>query len=98
MALQALLLSRDPEVQRTVRRVFDAAAIDLDLANHADQAKLALTRRKYDAFLVDCDDMPQGPSVLKELREGKSNRSCIAFAVVNGRTSVHQAFEMGANF
>jgi CheY-like chemotaxis protein len=98
MALQALLLSRDPEVQRTIRRVLDAANIELDLSQNPDQARLALTRRKYDAFLVDCDDLQAGPTVLREMRQGKSNRSCIAFAIVNGRTTVQQAFEIGANF
>src|SRR5436305_13917925 len=98
MALQALLLSNDPEVHRTVRRVLDAANIDLDLSNNADQAHHILLRRKYDALLVDCDDMPHGPLVLRELRLGKSNKSCIAFAVVNGKTNIQQAFEMGANF
>jgi DNA-binding response OmpR family regulator len=98
MALQALLLSRDPEVHRTIRRVLDTANIDLDLSNNADQARHILLRRKYDALLVDCDDMPNGPLVLRELRQGKSNKSCIAFALVNGKTSIQQAFEMGANF
>lgn len=98
MALQALLLSRDPEVHRTIRRVLDAANIDLDLSNNTDQARHILLRRKYDAILVDCDDMPNGPLVLRELRQGKSNKSCIAFALVSGKTSIQQAFEMGANF
>src|SRR6266700_1198376 len=97
MALQALLLSRDPEVHRTIRRVLDAANIDLDLCNSSDQARHILTRRKYDAVLVDCDDIQDGSIVLRELRQGKSNKSCIAFALVNGRTNVQQAFEMGAN-
>ncbi len=98
MALQALLLSRDPEVHRTIRRVLDAANIDLDLCNNADQARHILIRRKYDAVMVDCDDIPDGGLVLRELRKGKSNKSCIAFALVNGKTNVQQAFEMGANF
>ena len=98
MALQALLLSRDPEVHRTLRRVFDTANIDVELCNNAEQARQFLIRRKFDAFLVDCDDLQNGPAVLRELRQGKSNKSCIAFALVNGRTSVQQAFEMGANF
>src|SRR5215470_1041840 len=98
MALQALLLSRDPEVHRTIRRVLDAANIDLDLSNNPDQARHILTRRKYDAILVDCDDLTNGPVVLRELRRGKSNKSCIAFALVNGKTTIQQAFEMGANF
>src|SRR5215475_15582320 len=98
MALQALLLSRDPEVHRTIRRVLDTANIDLDLSNNTEQARHILLRRKYDALLVDCDDMPNGPMILRELRQGKSNKSCIAFAIVNGKTSIQQAFEMGANF
>ena len=76
----------------------DAANIDMDLSNNADQARHILLRRKYDALLVDCDDMPHGPLVLRELRQGKSNKSCIAFALVNGKTNIQQAFEMGANF
>jgi CheY-like chemotaxis protein len=98
MALLALLLSCDLEVHRTIRRVLDAANIDLDLSNNTDQARHILLRRKYDALLVDCDDMPNGLLVLRELRQGKSNKSCIAFALVNGKTTIQQAFEMGANF
>lgn len=59
---------------------------------------MALTRRKYDALLVDCDDTDKGPAILRELRQGKSNKNCIAFALVHGQTTVQQAFEMGANF
>jgi len=98
MALQALLLSRDPEVHSTIRSVLDASNIELDLCNNCDQALNVLNRRKYDAVLVDCDDMQNGPMVLRELRKGKSNKSCIAFALVNGATSIQQAFDMGANF
>jgi CheY-like chemotaxis protein len=98
MALQALLLSRDPEVHRTLRRVLDAANIELEVCNNTDQARMALGRRKYDAVLVDCDDTEKGSEILQELRQGKSNKSCIAFALVHGKTSVQQAFEIGANF
>ncbi len=96
MALQALLLSRDPEVHRTIRRVLDAANIDLDLSDNTDQARHILLRRKYDALLVDCDDMPNGALVLRELRRGKSNKSCIAFALVSG-ILVDQGAELPLN-
>jgi len=98
MALQALLLSRDPEVQRTIRRVLESANIDLDLSQNLEQTRMALSRRKYDTFFVDCEDLQIAATVLKELRQGKSNRNCIAFALVNSRTTIQQAFEMGANF
>lgn len=98
MALQALLLSRDPEVHRTIRRVLDSANIDLEVCNHPEHARNALGRRKFDALLVDCDDTDKGSDILQELRQGKSNKSCIAFALVNGKTTVQQAFQIGANF
>lgn len=98
MALQALLLSRDPEVHRTLRRVLETANIETEQFHRAEQARAALAHNKYDAFLVDCDDTEDGPAVLHELRQGKSNKSCIAFAIVHGKTTVQKAFEMGANF
>src|SRR5215469_16922619 len=98
MALEALLLSRDPEVQKTMHRVLNEANIDVQVCSSAEDAMQILNRHKYDTFVVDCDDVPAAPMVLQQLRKGKSNKSCIAFALVNGRTTVRQAFEMGANF
>src|SRR5579871_44715 len=98
MALQALLLSRDPDVHKTIRKVLDSINIDLQISTTSEDARSILRRRKYDAFLVDCDDIQDAPIILRELRKGKSNKSCIAFAVINGQTTVQQAFEMGANF
>jgi len=98
MALQALLLTRDQEVNRTLRRVLETNKIEVSVCADPQQARLAISRQKYDAVVVDCDDIKEGPAVLKELRQGKSNKSCITFAVVHGRTTVQQAFELGANF
>jgi len=98
MALEALVLSRDPQVLTTLNRVLDDANIDIQICSSADDAIQILNRHKFDTFVVDCDDVPDAPDVLQALRKGTSNKSCIAFALVNGRTSVRQAFEMGANF
>lgn len=97
MALQALLLSNDPEVLKTIRRALDSVNIDLQLCHSAEEAGHILKRRKYDSILVDCD-VRNAPAVLRDLRKGKSNKSCIAFALINQATSIQQAFEMGANF
>ena len=98
MALEALLLSRDPQVQKTLGRVLDDANIDLQVCSSAEDAVEILNHHKFDTFVVDCDDVPGAHDVLQQLRKGKTNKSCIAFALVNGRTSVREAFEMGANF
>ncbi len=97
MALQALLLSNDPDVLKTIRRALDTVNIDLQVCHNAEEADHILKRRKYDSVLVDCD-VRSAPAVLRDLRKGKSNKSCIAFALINQATTIQQAFEMGANF
>lgn len=97
MALQALLLSNDPDVLKTIRRALDTVNIDLQVCHNAEEAGHILKRRKYDSVLVDCD-VRSAPAVLRDLRKGKSNKSCIAFALINQATTIQQAFEMGANF
>src|SRR5436853_7339882 len=97
MALQALLLSTDAEVQRTIRRALDTVNIDLQVCHSAEEADNALKRRKYDSVLVDCD-IRNAPKGLRDMRKGTSNKSCIAVALINQATTIQQAFEMGANF
>ena len=98
MALQALLLSSDPRVLDTLQQVLDRVSIELQVCHGPDEARNILNCRKFDAFLLDCDDMPGATSVLQDLCTGTANKSCVTFAVVNGQTTVRQAYAMGANF
>jgi CheY-like chemotaxis protein len=98
MALEALILSRDPEVLQILARVLDDANMEVELCSNADDVLQRLDQHKYDIFVVDCDDIPDARNVLQQMRKGKTNKSCIVFALVKGRTSVREAFEMGANF
>ena len=54
--------------------------------------------KKYDAVIIDCDDMQNGFDMLKTLRQSQSNAKSVAFAVVNGKTTTQDAFHSGANF
>lgn len=94
----AVLLTRDAEVVRVVRRVLETLATPLEIASTAEQAVDLINGRKYDAVLVDVDDVPKGNSVLSGLRTGKSNNKAIAFAVINTTTTVKAAYDLGANF
>jgi CheY-like chemotaxis protein len=98
MPLASLLLCRDPDSLRVMRRVLDDVGIPVEVCTGPQVAREMLARHKFDAVLVDCDDMHGACSVLQELRRGSVNRNCIAFAITNGLTSVAQAFQMGANF
>ena len=96
--LKALLLTRDQEVLRVIRRVLETVTIDMETVTSTDAARQTISCRKFDAVLIDCDDVQAGCEVIKELRRGKSNSKSIVFAITNRVTSVKGAFELGANF
>jgi|SRR5215472_3664230 len=96
--LKALLLTRDQEVLRVLRRVLETVAIDMETVSSTDAARQTISSRRFDAILVDCDDIQSGCDVIKELRRGKSNSKSIVFAITNRTTTVKSAFELGANF
>jgi len=96
--LQALLLSRDHDVVRTMRRAFETVSVGVNVVTASDQALESIGKQKFDAVLVDIDDVHEGANVIPRLRTGKSNQRSIVFAITNGITSVKAAFEMGANF
>jgi len=96
--LKALLLTRDQEVLRVIRRVLEMVSIDLETVTSTDAARQTIAKRKFDSILVDCDDVQSGCDVIRELRKGKSNAKSIVFAVTNRVTTTKDAFALGANF
>src|SRR5262245_20881810 len=98
MSLSAVLLSRDPKAVAVLRRLTDELRIRLDAHGSAEGAFTALVNRKYDAILIDCDDITDGAETLAYIRKVPSSRRSIVFAIVNGGTTSQRAFELGANF
>jgi len=98
MLLESLLVSRDAEVVRVLRPTLEKLAIDVEVCRGARSGNEILLAEKFDAVIVDCDDLHEGLQVLENLRRGTSNRNSVAFAIVNGNTSTQKAFQLGANF
>lgn len=96
--LKALLLTRDQDVLRVIRRVLETVSIEMETVTSTDAARQTVDRRKFDAILIDCDDVQSGCDLIRELRKGKSNAKSIVFAITNRVTSVKDAFSIGANF
>jgi DNA-binding response OmpR family regulator len=97
--LESLLLSRDADVFRVLRPTLEKLSIEVEVCQEAKQASEILISEKFDAVIVDCDDLPGGVEVLEGLRATPSNMSSVAFAIVNGKkTTTQQAFDMGVNF
>lgn len=99
MTLESLLLSRDPELVRVIRPTLEKLAIDLEICSEVRIATEILISEKFDAVIVDCDDMKGGLEILQGLRNTPSNRNSVTFAILNGKqTTTQEAFGVGANF
>jgi CheY-like chemotaxis protein len=98
MPLESLLLSRDPEVIRVLQPVLEKLSIEVEVCRGVKSGQEILRTEKFDAVLVDCDDLSGAVGVLESLRKSASNRNSVTFAILNGGTSTQQAFQMGANF
>lgn len=97
MGLQSLLVSRDPHVIGVIRPTLEQLSIQLEVCPESRSGSEILLSEKFDGVIVDCDDLQGGLHVLESLKKGNSNRSSVAFAILNG-TTTQRAFELGANF
>ena len=98
MTLEALVVSRDPETLRVLRSALAKLDIAVQVCTGAEAATEVLTAKKFDAVIVDCDDMHGGIGVLQQVRKERSNKSSVTFAMLNGVTDVRTVFQMGAGF
>ena len=98
MTLESLLLSRDPEVIRVLQPALEKLSIEVEVCGGVSSGQEILRTEKFDAIIVDCDDLEGALSVLEGLRKSASNKNSVTFAVLNGSTTTRQAFQMGANF
>jgi CheY-like chemotaxis protein len=98
MNLDALLITRDNALLEILRPVLEKVSVNVQASPELSRSKDLLAKQKFDAVIIDCDDLPDGFDLLKSLRQTESNSKSVAFAVLNGKTTTQQAFEIGANF
>jgi CheY-like chemotaxis protein len=92
-------LSHDPELVRVIRPTLEKLSIDVEICHEARAGADILISDKFDAVIVDCDDLTGGLALLQGLRNTPSNKNSVAFAILNGhKTTTQEAFGMGANF
>ncbi len=92
------MVSRDSSLLGVLRPALEKISVNVQVCVDPQSAEQLLAKRKFDAVIVDCDDLQNGFSLMRSLRRSQSNATCVSFAVVNGRTTTQDAFESGANF
>lgn len=98
MSLRALVLCSDDKILRVLRRVLSDLEIDAEHCTSADAAVRKLTRRRFEAVVVDCEQEDMAASVLKSVRSAPCNRHAVAVAMLDGTKAVKGAFALGAHF
>src|ERR1700690_2582279 len=98
MNLESLLISQDATLLGVLRPTLEKISVDIHVCQGSTPRSDLLRRRKFDAVIIDCDDLQNGVDLLKSLRQTQSNAKSVAFAVVNGKTTTQEAFQFGANF
>ena len=102
--LQCLLLSSDDKTVRVLRRVLSEIDVDVEHCSEADAALQKITRRRFEAVIVDCTAPQISSAVLKGARSAPANKRAVTVAVLedqsasSSQTALKQAFEMGAHF
>ena len=87
MTLESLLLSQDPELVRVIRPTLEQLSIDVEICHEARAGADMLISDKFDAVIVDCDDLKGGLALLQGLRNTPSNKNSVAFATNSLRRS-----------
>jgi DNA-binding response OmpR family regulator len=98
MNLESLLISRDAALLGVLRPTLEKMSVSVEVCSGTQTGGDLLGKRKFDAVIVDCDDLQGGVELLTSLRKTQSNASSVAFAVLNGTTTTQEAFKLGANF
>jgi DNA-binding response OmpR family regulator len=98
MNLDSLLISQDATLLAVLRPALEKISVNLEVCEEPRAGNDLIAKRKFDAVIIDCDDLQNGVDLLKALRHTQSNTRSVAFAVVNGKTTTQDAFTCGANF
>lgn len=81
-----------------LRRVLGELAIQAEHCANPEVAVRKLSRQRFEAVIVDCDDSESACRILKYARNAPTSKRAVAVALIDAQRHVRLAFEMGANF
>src|ERR1035441_10896007 len=91
MNLDSLLISKDAALLSVLRPVFEKISVNIEGCAEVQPGIDLMTKRKFDAVIIDCDDLPNGFDLLHTLRQTRSNAKSVSFARSEEHTSELQS-------
>src|ERR1700680_3712281 len=98
MSLQALVFCADEKVVRVLRRVLSELEIGMELCADAESAIHKLTRRRFEAVIVDCAGAGTASRVLRRARSAPCNKRAVSVAIVGAQTGLGGSRDLEAHF
>jgi CheY-like chemotaxis protein len=98
MGLQCLIVTSDPGLLGPFKASLNEHQASLDMRQDSASATELAFRRHWDGVVIDCDDVPGGRELIAQVRQSRSNKQTLIFAVVNGSTSTDTVLDLGASF
>src|SRR5581483_60823 len=96
--IRALLIGPDSAMSAVFSQMFEE--IGITAQNCSDDSRIAgvLSSSKFEALVLDFDNVEAGVSIICRVRESSSSKDAIVFAVATAASTRHRAFAGGANF
>ncbi len=97
MNLTSLLVCSDERALRVLRSVLGELEIDVEHCTDHKSAAKELNQRAFEAVIIDCKD-ERSFGLLRSVRSAPPNSKSMTVAILEARTNLQAAFNLGANF
>lgn len=95
--LNALVCSGDQRTVKVLQVLLGEMSIAMELAATRDEATRHLVTRHFDGVFVDAA-VHSSAELLRDIKEAPGGQRAVSFAILEGMTSVKEAFSFGAGF
>jgi DNA-binding response OmpR family regulator len=96
--INALLIGPDSAMSALFSNIFEEIGIRTQSCSDDERVAGILSDSKFEALVLDFDNVDAGVSIVCKLRESSSSRDAIVFAVATASSTRQRAFAGGANF
>jgi len=98
MKLKVLLLSSDEKTVRILRRVLSDLEIEVEHCSLFEDGIRQLTRRRFEAIVVDCTNSEKASGVVRAAKAAPVNKRALSIMLVESTVGLKGGFDMGAHF
>jgi len=95
--LSALICSQDPRTVKVLQVLLVGMHIEVELCADRDAATRHLVTRQFDGVFVDVA-VPAAAELLNDVKQTPGGQRAVSFAILEGMTSVKDAFSLGSGF